>query len=76
MANAQSPFAANADPPLKPVHPSHRMPPPRMTKGRFEGKDSARCLRSPSRDASAMAEVPELIWTTVPPAKSWLHIEL
>ena len=61
MARAQSPLAAKAEPPLKPVHPSQRIPPPKMTKGRLLGKDSERCLRSPSSDARANAEVPELM---------------
>ena len=75
MAKPQSPLAAKAEPPLKPVHPSHKIPPPRITNGRFAGKLSARCLRAPSSDARAKAEVPELMWTTVPPAKSW-HVKL
>ena len=37
IAWAATPFAASDDPALKPAHPNHRMPVPRMVSGRLWG---------------------------------------
>src|SRR5512143_3166197 len=63
------PFAANAEPALKPNHPNQRSPAPVTTRVRLLGmRDFSRLL--PRTNAPTRAAIPALIWTTVPPAKS------
>src|ERR1700753_4223497 len=67
-----SEFDANALPALKPNHPTHRRHAP--TKLRVKLCGGIGCLGNPVRrpiyKAQTSAETPELMWTTVPPAKS------
>src|SRR3954449_5603596 len=71
-ARAARPFAARAEPALKPNQPNHSRPEPSMTKGRLCGLNCAfgQPLRLPSTIASASPAAPALMWTAVPPAKS------
>src|SRR5437762_541544 len=71
-ASAAKPFAARADPALNPNQPNHNRPAPRSTSGTLCGTIAVRLksLRAPSRAAATSAETPELMCTTVPPAKS------
>ncbi len=71
-ASAARPFAASADPALKPNQPNHSRPAPSMTNGRLCGLNWAfgQPLRLPSTIASARPAAPALMWTAVPPAKS------
>src|SRR5208283_1134002 len=66
------PFAATALPALNPNQPNHSSTAPRIDHGMFPG--SIAYLPYPTRlpitRASASAAKPELMWTTVPPAKS------
>src|ERR1043166_8038018 len=71
-ASAAKPLAARADPALNPNHPNHNRPAPRSTRGTLCGTIGVRLksLRAPSIAAATSAETPELMCTTVPPAKS------
>src|SRR5881397_461388 len=71
-ASAAKPFAARADPALNPNQPNHNRPAPRSTSGTLCGTIAVRLksLRAPSMAAATSAETPELMCTTVPPAKS------
>src|SRR5208337_1985846 len=66
------PFAATALPALNPNQPNHRSTAPRIDHGILAG--SIAYLPYPTRlpitSAKASAAKPELIWTTVPPAKT------
>src|SRR5262245_53917321 len=67
-----SPLAASALPALNPNQPNHRSAAPTRTKGMLCGGIGSAPYprRLPSTSAHTSAEVPELMWTTVPPAKS------
>src|SRR6266699_1393604 len=69
---AARPLAASADPALKPNQPNQRMPAPSRTSGTLWGTIGTRLKsrRGPSIRAATSAETPELMCTTVPPAKS------
>ena len=71
-ARAARPFAASAEPALKPNQPNHSSPAPSITNGRLWGLNCAfgQPLRLPSTIASARPAAPALMWTAVPPAKS------
>ena len=70
-ALAARPPALTADPALNPNQPNHRRPAPRTVIGTSCGSMlSPFTTRRPMRIATIRAETPELIWTTVPPAKS------
>src|SRR3954447_13718529 len=70
-ALAAMPLAAVADPALKPNQPNHRRPAPSTVIGTSCGSiGSPLTARRPMRRATMRAETPELMWTTVPPAKS------
>src|ERR1035437_4175867 len=71
-AFAAVPLAARADPPLKPNQPNQSSPAPitvRRTSWGSKRSDS-RLTRGPRTRAATSAATPELMWTTVPPAKS------
>ena len=71
-ALAARPLAARAEPPLNPNQPNHSNPAPitvRRTSCGSKRSDS-RLTRGPRTRAATSAATPELIWTTVPPAKS------
>ena len=63
---------ASAEPALKPNQPNHRIPAPIIVNGSECGATASRGQpwRRPITKASASAEAPELISTTLPPAKS------
>src|SRR5262245_21827414 len=65
-------LAASALPALKPNQPNHRSAAPTRTNGMLWGGMGSEPYpsRLPSTKAHTSAEVPELMWTTVPPAKS------
>jgi len=67
-----TPFAAKAEPALKPNQPTHRSPVPRTVRGMLLGSIGAvpKPLRGPMTSAKARAEKPAAMCTTVPPAKS------
>src|SRR6185503_13421554 len=71
-AFAATPSAAPAEPALKPYQPTHNMPVPTMQSTMLCG--GIGCLPKPSRLPRMMqrtrADQPELMCTTVPPAKS------
>ena len=70
-ALAARPPAVTAEPALKPNQPNHRRPAPRTVIGTSWGSDfSPFMFRRPIIRATTRAETPELMWTTVPPAKS------
>jgi hypothetical protein len=71
-ALAATPFTASADPALKPNQPNHSSPVPSSTLGMLCGRIGSfgQPCRRPSTRARASADAPELISTTVPPAKS------
>src|SRR5512134_2545206 len=71
-ADVESSPAARALPALKPNHPNQRMAAPRTVIGRLCGAmlSVPNPLRLPTTRAAARAETPEVMWTTVPPAKS------
>src|SRR4029079_7074198 len=70
-ALAARPPAVSADPALKPNQPNHRSPAPRTTIGTSWGSELSPFIRRrPIMSATISAETPELMWTTVPPAKS------
>src|SRR3989304_4243146 len=68
-ATPASPFAATAEPALKPNHPNHRRPAPVTTRVKLLGLSAASCLL-PRTNAPTRAAMPALTCTTVPPAKS------
>ncbi len=71
-ATAAKPSAASALPALKPNQPTHRMPAPVTAMGRLWGSMAVLgkpCL-GPISMAATRAAMPELMCTTVPPAKS------
>src|SRR5450759_650099 len=65
-------LAPNADPALNPNQPNQRMPAPNRVRGTEGGCIDAlgHPRRRPSTNTTARVENPELISTTVPPAKS------
>src|SRR5438876_9693284 len=69
---AAIPFAASADPALKPNQPNHSRPVPRATKATLWGSvcSPGRYLRAPTTHTEARAANPALVCTTIPPAKS------
>ena len=70
-AFAARPFAASAEPALKPNQPNHSRPAPRTVIGMSWGsRPSPFTTRLPMRSATTRAETPDEMWTTVPPAKS------
>src|SRR3954447_10214615 len=70
-AFAARPLAESDEPALNPNHPNHRRPAPRTVIGMSCGsRPSPLITRLPMRRATIRAEMPELAWTTVPPAKS------
>ena len=71
-AFAATPFAASADPALKPNQPNQSSPAPSTVNGTLCGTSGARpkSRRLPSMIAATSAEMPALMCTTVPPAKS------
>src|SRR6185295_17183228 len=70
-ALAARPPAETAEPALKPNQPNHSRPAPRTVIGTSCGSMlSPLTTRRPMRMATISAETPELMWTTVPPAKS------
>ena len=70
-ALAARPPADRAEPALKPNQPNQRRPAPRTVMGTSCGSMlSLLMARRPMRIATIRAETPELMWTTVPPAKS------
>src|SRR5512134_549337 len=71
-ALVESSPTARALPALKPNQPNHRMAAPRTVIGRLCGAmlSIPNPLRLPTAIAAARAETPEVMWTTVPPAKS------
>mmetsp|Transcript_51378 Transcript_51378/g.155627 ORF Transcript_51378/g.155627 Transcript_51378/m.155627 type:complete len:219 (+) Transcript_51378:355-1011(+) len=71
MARAATASAARAEPALKPIQPNQSSPPPRRTNGTLKGLASlSRCWRGPSNADATRPDTPELMCTTVPPAKS------
>jgi len=72
MAMPASPFAASAEPPLKPNQPTHNIPAPVTVMVRLWGgmACSGKPLRLPITSAATSAATPAVICTTVPPAKS------
>ena len=70
-ALAARPPAVSAEPALKPNQPNHRRPAPRTVIGTSCGSVLSPFMwRRPIISATTRAETPELMWTTVPPAKS------
>ena len=70
-ALAARPPAVTAEPALKPNQPNHSRPAPRTVIGTSCGSMlSPLTWRRPMSRATTRAETPELMWTTVPPAKS------
>ena len=71
-ACAAMPFAASAEPALKPNQPNHRMPVPSNVRGSECGGDGwlGQPRRRPITITATSAAIPALMWTTVPPAKS------
>ena len=66
------PFAAKADPPLKPNHPTHNIAAPIVAITGLCGgsKYSGNPLLDPSIKTITIAEIPAVACTTKPPAKS------
>ena len=64
--------ALSAEPALNPIQPNHKRPAPSKVSGRLCGAiiTFGQPWRGPITRASARAEAPEQISTTVPPAKS------
>src|SRR2546422_268844 len=71
-ASAAVPFAASADPALKPNQPNHSRPAPIRTSATLGGDSGMRrkTPRGPRNHAATGADTPALTCTTVPPAKS------
>ena len=61
---------ASALPALKPNHPNHSRPVPSTVRPRLWGRTLCWSMRRPSTSTTTSAAAAELIWTTVPPAKS------
>src|SRR5579863_1287115 len=57
-------------PALNPYHPNHSRPVPSATRGILCGPRS-RTLRFPTYSTDASAAIPAMLWTTIPPAKSF-----
>src|SRR5215471_1073871 len=66
------PPALSAEPALNPNQPTHNMDAPITAKGRLCGGVATfpNPTRLPMIRTATRAEIPELMWTTVPPAKS------
>src|SRR5262249_17620022 len=66
------PPALRADPALNPNQPTHNIAAPTTANGRLWGGVGTvpNPTRFPMMSTATNAEIPELIWTTVPPAKS------
>src|SRR5689334_22422076 len=66
------PLAAPALPALKPNQPNQRSAAPTSVNGRLCGGigSEPKPMRLPIQSAHTSADMPELMWTTVPPAKS------
>ncbi|MPN45605.1 hypothetical protein SDC9_193172 [bioreactor metagenome] len=77
-AEAASPLAPRALPALNPNHPNQSRPAPKTVIGRLWGSigSSPRPFLLPNISAATKPVTPELIWTTVPPAKSRAPIVL
>ncbi len=71
-ARAAEPFASNADPALNPNQPNHSREAPIIVMVRLCGAIGSlpQPMRLPSTMAPTRPATPELICTTVPPAKS------
>ncbi len=71
-ALAAMPFAARAEPALKPNHPNQSRAAPMTVVGMLCGSIGSvpKPLRTPMTIATAMAETPAVMCTTMPPAKS------
>ena len=69
IALAARPLAARPDPPLNPIHPNQSNAAPKTAYPKLCGINDVSLL-FPKTNATARAETPELICTTVPPAKS------
>src|SRR5205823_1262921 len=71
-ASPAKPFASSADPALNPNQPTHSSDAPIIVIGRLCGAiDSLpQPIRLPRTIAPTNPATPELMWTTVPPAKS------
>ena len=71
-ACAATPSAATAEPALNPYQPTQSMPVPMAVRTRLWGAKFCfpHPLRLPRMIISTRADQPELMWTTVPPAKS------
>ena len=71
-ACAATPFAASAEPALKPNHPNHNRPVPSATNATLCGSVSSpgANFREPTTHTDASAAKPALVCTTIPPAKS------
>src|SRR5579872_5231128 len=69
---AAIPFAASAEPALKPNQPNQSRPVPSPTNTTLCGTvfSSGESLRAPTTQTEASAAKPALAWTTMPPAKS------
>eukprot|EP00438_Fugacium_kawagutii_P031679 Skav232908 [mRNA] locus=scaffold1477:508993:509643:+ [translate_table: standard] len=71
VAAATPSVVDKAEPPLNPNQPNQRRQPPKITKGALAGPRSfSTCLRGPRIAPATRPDTPELMWTTVPPAKS------
>src|SRR5262245_14820228 len=70
-ALAARPLAVTAEPALNPNQPNHSSPAPSTVIGTSCGSGACPLIRRrPIISATTSAETPELMWTTVPPAKS------
>ena len=71
-ALAAIPFAARAEPALKPNHPNHSSAAPMTVVGMLCGSMGSvpNPRRAPMTRATARAETPAVMCTTIPPAKS------
>src|SRR5215468_7109736 len=67
-----SPFAPRAEPALKPNQPTHNNEAPITVNGKLCGAVGSTPYpsRLPIIRIATRAEIPDLMWTTVPPAKS------
>ena len=74
---AATPSAARAEPALKPYQPTQRMPVPTAQRTMLCGVMAflPKPRRGPRMMQSSRADQPEVMWTTVPPAKSMALIE-
>jgi hypothetical protein len=64
--------AVRAEPPLKPNQPTHSSIAPSIVRPGACGISAApgKPCRRPSSSAMTRAEIPAVVWTTIPPAKS------